>query len=43
MLPNLAELISAKDNLIPCWLQPQKAEDGARSRDHKIGIFFFFM
>ena len=40
MLSNLAELISAEDNLIPCWAQPQEVEDGAKSSEHGICNFF---
>lgn len=41
MLSNLAELISAEDNLIPCSAPPQKVEDGAKSPEHGICIFSF--
>jgi hypothetical protein len=43
MLSNLAELISAADNLIPGRVQPQKVKGGARSREDNVEIFVGFM
>jgi len=43
MLSNLAELISAEDNLNRCWAQPKEVEHGAKSPEHGICNFFLFM